>query len=288
MTDIVARVLSHPTVDTHYRFRRWHRDRATLRGIRTEARVWASNLISESNPDVRKFLVICRARSGSTLLTRLLDNHPDVRFGREVLSKRVLFPTQFLHHLASKSPTSVYGAKLLSYQMVQVQKFQDPIKFLKRLQADGFFLIHLRRDTFAQTLSLMMAQSNAMFHKYDDTAGGEESGAKKPATDQLGLTHIDVEDFLRRLEWSQMLLTYEEHCLRDLPHLTLNYEADLQDAEQQQATANRIFKLMKVPPIPVSAALKKILPQDPSAIIANYDALTAAMRARGFADLVPV
>jgi hypothetical protein len=286
MTDIVARVLSHPPMDTRYLFGRWHKDRATLRGIHTEARVWASGLLSASNHDVRKFLIISRARSGSTVLTRLLNSHPDVRCGRELLSKRVLFPVKFLHQLASKSPTRVYGAKILSYQMVQVQRFRDPVKFLTRLQAEGFQLIHIERDTFAQTLSLMMAQSNAVFHESDGTAGGKKSWVKRPMPDQSGPIHIDIEDFLRRLEWSQMLLAYEKHCLRALPHLAISYEKNLQGGDQQQATANRIFDLMALPPAPVFAGLKKILPQDSSTVIANYNALTAAMRARGFGDMV--
>lgn len=287
MNDVVTRALAHPPVDTRYMFGRWHIDRATTRGIRTEARVWLSCILRPQNADVCKFLIISRARSGSTLLTQVLNSHPEVRCGRELLSKRVLRPEKFLHNLAVKSPTRAYGAKLLSYQMVQVQKFREPIAFLARLHARGFHLIHLERDTFAQTLSLAIAQANNVFHQTNGVADGKKSWARAATHRQNTPVLIDVDDFLRRLEWNTLLLEYEKHCMSELPHLHISYEDHLRDPRHHQATADLIFERIGLTTAPVSAGLKKILPQDASAVIDNYDVVTAAMRHNGFAHLVP-
>ncbi|MBW4710782.1 sulfotransferase [Roseobacter sp. YSTF-M11] len=290
MTDIIARTLSHAPVDTTFIAGRWHPSRASLGGIWTEARVWASSLVTPENKDIRKFLIFSRARSGSTLLTQLLNAHPDVRCGRELMSRRVLFPGRYFHNLARKSPTSAYGAKLLSYQMVQVQKLRNPVGFLDTLSQDGFQFIHLERQTFSQTLSLAMAQTSRVYHQKDSagTEGGKK-GWTPQATQPAARTPVtlDIDDFIRRLEWSDMLLEYERHCLRDFPHLKISYETDLLDQTRHQAAADQVFDWIGMPSAPVSGGLRKILPSDPAQVIANYDDLVQRVAQRGLEHLLP-
>ncbi len=286
MNDIVTKALSHAPVDTTYVAGRWHPARASLRGIWTEARVYAASLIRPANTHAEKFLILCRARSGSTLLTQLLNAHPDVTCDREVLARRVLAPRRYLRTLAHKNDKPVYGAKLLSYQMVQVQRFQAPRRFLAALHTDGFRFIHIERDSFAQTLSLSMAQSSKVFHQSTKAGVGKaqwqtaQTGARTPVT-------LDIDDFIRRLSWSILLLDYERYCLQDLPHLHLSYDTDLQDSGAHQATADRVCAWIQARPAPVSGALRKLLPSDPRAVIANYDALTARMAEAGLGDYIP-
>ena len=90
-----------------------HADRTTWKGYMTEAKVMGSAMIKPKNRDVSKFLIIARARSGTTLLTNLLDAHPDVTCDREVLAKRVRAPQAYLNALAGKSSTKAYGLSLI-------------------------------------------------------------------------------------------------------------------------------------------------------------------------------
>jgi hypothetical protein len=272
--EILSRVLSWPPVDAAYVAGRWHRDRVAWGGIWVEARVFGKSLITPRNEAVRKFLILGRARSGTTLLTDLLNAHPDVTCELEVLAKRVLAPFKYLERLAGKAPTAAYGAKLLSYQMIQVQQFRDPVRFLDTLHEAGFRLLHLKRETFDQTLSLAIAQSTMRYHQKD-------------AGDKRDPVYLDPDDFLRRLEWSDMLATYEERCLRDLPHLALSYERDLLAPEQQQATADRIFGWIGVRPAAVSSRLKKILPAQPSEVISNYEEIAHRLEKSGLEYLKP-
>ncbi len=212
--DIVERVLSAPPVDTKLRFGVWHRDRLTWRGIWLEAKVLGKSWVVHRNRNVKKFLIIGRARSGTTLLTDLLNAHPDVTCDREMLHRSVISPATYLDNLAQKSCTSAYGAKLLSYQMAQVQRLRYPEHFLAGLHDRGFRLIHLKRNTFDQTLSLMMAQKSGKYHS-------RENNIKKD------LAYLDPQDFYQRLEWSAMLLEYEKHVLRKLPHISISNQASI-------------------------------------------------------------
>ena len=250
-----------------------HPDATTRRGFRNERRVMLSAALKRRNRDVRKFLVIARARSGSTLLTDLLNSHPDVTCDREVLAKKVRAPATFLDRLAGKSRTRAYGAKLLSYQMVQVQEFDDPVGFLRDLQGRGFRFIHLKRDTFAQTVSLTRAQASQLYHS--KSAGG------------AGAAAVDPDEFVRRLLWNAKLAEYEDRCLRDFDPLTLRYETDLMEEDAQQASASRVFARLGLPAADVRSGLKKLLPGDPRRALENYDAVAAAVAAAGLGDLLP-
>jgi LPS sulfotransferase NodH len=271
---IVETVLNWPPVDARYRWG-MHRDRATLRGVWVEAKVVAKALSTRRNSDVRKFLIVGRARSGTTLLTQLLSAHPEIQCDREVLGRFVTSPVNFLQCLASKSRTTVYGAKLLSYQMVQVQRFRDPVGFLRRLQAHGWQLIHLHRVTFDQTLSQVIAGKTRIYHQKSEIAG------QRPAI------VLDPEAFCRRIVWNDLLLRYERWCLGGLDHLEVGYEADLQTPQDQQNTVNRLAHAFGVAPVATNTEMHKVLPRDPRRIVANYDEVIAAMIAHDIGHLAP-
>jgi hypothetical protein len=263
-SDIVERVLSADPVDTQYFMGRWHRDRANLRGIRTEARVFVSSHRRPRNKDIRKFVIIGRARSGTTLLRDLLDSHPDVRCDGEVLHSLVIDPIGYLENLAAKSTSKAYGAKLLSYQMVQVQRFRDPAGFLGKLHDRDFKIIHLVRDTFDQTLSLMRAQASGHYHS---TQGRDKAALFQP----------DIEDFRRRYQWNEQLLEYERHILKSVPYITVDYEKDLLSSDQHERISNEIFSWIGVRDSQVSTKVSKIIPKDPRVVIGNYEALREAV-----------
>jgi LPS sulfotransferase NodH len=274
--DIFTRIRDVAPVDRSYVFGRYHRDRISIEGYWTEAKVFGASLLKARNRDVSKFLIIARARSGTTLLTQLLDSHPDVTCDREIFAKKVLFPTGYFHRLAGKSSGRAYGAKLLSYQMVLVQNFHAPRAFLESLLADGVTLVHLRRDTFAQTVSLTRAQQSSQYHiRASETAAARQAQA------------IDPQEFLRRLRWNAALMEYEVACLRNLPHLALSYEADLTTPEMQANAAARVFEAIGVPPVAPSSDLRKALPDDPRRALENYAEIRRHVVAEGLGHLLP-
>lgn len=271
---IIQTANSWPPVDTVYTAGLWHRDRFTIDGYLVEAKVRALAATKSESPDLKRFLIISRARSGTTLLTKLLDANPKVECDGEVLHRGKVFPLAYLRALARKSPARAYGAKLLSYQMVQVQRLLDPIAFLRAVHSSGFRLIHLRRQTFWQTLSLVRAHATGKYHS--------NKGAR-----YTGPIVIDPERFVRNLEWNELLLRYESECLRNLPHLQVDYETGLMHQDRHQNTVDRIFEYVGIDSALVSTGLQKITPSDPNLIIGNYPRVRQAMIDAGFAKLLP-
>lgn len=263
-----------PPVDTKYVAGRWHHDRVTPRGFWVEAKVYAKSLISPYNHN-KRFLIIGRARSGTTLLTRLLNEHSKVHCDGEILHRNVAAPQFLFDRMAGKSSASVYGAKLLSYQMVQVHRMRDPRAFLGKLVDQGVFLIHLKRNTFHQTLSLLMAQTRNQYHS--------DQGAGRPREKYT----IDAQNFVDRLIWSEALLTYERAALDGLCECALDYDRDLTDAQTQRATAEVLFDRLSVQNEPITIALKKVLSKDPGDTIENYDEVCSALKNAGLEHLMP-
>lgn len=266
--------LSMPPVDTRYVAGRWHHDRVTLQGYKVEARVLLKSLIVARNRP-RKFLIIGRARSGTTLLTKMLNAHSQIHCDLEVLKSRVMMPHLFLNNLAAKSRAQVYGAKFLSYQMVQIYRMRDPRPFLRALAADGFTLIHLHRGSFEQTLSLAVAQKRAHFHS--------DTGTQAPS----GRIRLDPDNFSARIAWAEALLAYERAALAEIDHLEICYERDLATPESQIATVERLCGQLGVAPEKFEIPLKKILPSDPERILENYDEIRARLIADGHGPLLP-
>lgn len=271
---IVTRIHDMPPVDTTFVAGRWHTDRAHYKGYWREARAFIKGLKVPSNNN-RRFLVIGRARSGTTLLTRLLNSQSNILCDAEILKFAMLSPYRHYNRLACKNSAPVYGAKVLSYQMVQVHRMRDPNGFLRRLADTGVMLIHLERNTFFQTLSLTMAQRAKKFHSF--------VGAKAPKDP----VYIDPQDFLARITWSEALLEYEQAALAGLDHMHILYDRDLIDAESQAATLDRICTRLGLEAEPVDATVKKILPSDPNKILKNYEEIRVTLEAAGYGHLLP-
>ncbi len=247
-----------PPVGDPYVMGRWHKDRASTRGYAFEARVLAKSLLVRNAP--KKFLMVGRPRSGTTLLGRLLNQVEGIRCDGEMLHHAVLNPRGFLNRLAGIKPAPVYGSKLLSYQIFEVQKVKDPAGFFQSLLADGYTLIHLRRDTFDQALSLSVAQAGHGYH----LKGGADGGARTVT--------LDPDLFARQIRHLAAMLDYEDLLFSRLPHLAIQYEDDLKDPGTHQPTIDRICAALGVTPTPVSADLARVSDRRE---ITNLDALRA-------------
>lgn len=261
-----------PPVGDPYRLGLWHKDRASLRGYAFEARVHLKALAGRHDP--AKFLMLGRPRSGTTLLYRLLRQVPGLHCDGEVLHHAVLAPRAFLNGLASIKRARAWGAKLITYQMFEVQRIPDHAAFLEGLVADGFHLIHIRRGTYAQCLSLSTAQTVQEYHVRSDRADAAE-------TRQI---RLDPALFLRQVTWNRAMLDYEEALLAPLPHLVVDYDADLARPESHQPTIDRICAALGLPSGPVRADLERVAGRT---VITNLAEVHDALRAAGHGDILP-
>lgn len=273
MSDITKRIFTYSPVDTKLIANRWHHHSLTTRGYKMEGKVFLRSKLRPKGKTRKKFIIFGRARSGTTLLGRILNAPSMVRCDGEMLQCGVLRPTSFLNDLARKSPEEVYGAKLLSYQMVQVQRIKDPVDFFQSLEDRGFLFIHLTRKTFAQTLSLTIAQKRSVYHRKE-----KEKEQRK--------IRLDPEDFRKRIEWNEALLEYEAHCMSAFNPIRVSYEEDLATEGKRVKSIEKIFSLLDVPNQNVSTPLQKILPSHPSDILENYDEVAKHLTKSGLGHLL--
>ena len=260
---------------------RFHRDRLSLRGFSLEARLHAKALLRGKGAR-QKFLVIGRARSGTTLLENLLNQVPGVECGGELWHYAVANPGRLLDAFARKSDADAAGARILAYQVIHVQKIADPIRFFEKLHKEGVSMIHLTRDSFAQTLSIDIAQATRRYHDRMDGAGPAGAAARSK-----GAHRLDPTSFIRKLQWSEATLEFERDCLSTVPHLSLTYEEGLLDPARHQATVDRVCDWLNVATGPVSAGLRKVLSRSFAENVVNSEEILTAMDAAGLSHLKP-
>lgn len=215
-------------------------------GYMMEAKVLAKALTTPAT-DRKKFLIFGRARSGTTLLKSLLDQVEDLTCESEMLHDGVFAPRRLLNGLARKANTSAYGCKLLSYQLVDVHRIRTPMRFFGQLQEDGFKLIHIRRNTMDQVLSLLTAMESRAFTPEELKKLGQADGT----------LHIAPELFRKALSTNMAFLDLEQQIMDQFPHLTVDYEQDLDDPTSHQATVDKICNFLGVPATKVETTLKK-------------------------------
>lgn len=247
-----------PPVGRPYVLGRWHPSRVTLRGYNRELRGMLRRLL-QLRPAPKKFVIIARARSGTTLIKRLMNQVPGVQCDAERLSCAVLAPRAFVNNLARRQDIDAYGVKILTHHMLEVHRMGSGVPvFLQALVEDGFTLIHLRRDTFDQVLSLETARETSSYHMLN--ADGHT----------VREVEIDPERFALQFHYSQILLDYEDLLFTYLPHLRLDYEEYLKDADCHQACIDKICVEIGVPSAPVQADLT---PTSKRTVITNLQAL---------------
>lgn len=208
-----------------------------------------------------RFVIFGRGRSGSTTLVSLLDALPGVRCEDEILRRPVLLPRAYVRERCARSRSPVYGCKILSYQVRQVQPLWHREDFIRQLGQDGFRIIYLKRENLVEH-----AVSNIRARQL----GFRRQAESSPAGGKIVVDPVEVIRWIRR---SEQLDQFEAAALAGVPHLDLTYERDLAFESLHQATVLRICAFLRLPtgdlPSPQSA-YKKVSPRALSDSVANY------------------
>ncbi|MDJ0859644.1 MAG: hypothetical protein QNJ03_11225, partial [Dinoroseobacter sp.] len=236
-------------------------------------RVWLKARMKSDAP--KPFLIYGRPRSGTTLLVDLLDQVDGVRCDGELLHSLVMRPVGFLRDLPKRAgpDVSAYGVKLLSYQLMEVQRVIRPLAFFENVASMNYSIIHIKRNTWDQTLSLAKAQNSGVY-----------------ISDTSKTTHlrVDPEKFVGLLRWNEAMLEYENAVMSRVPHIAVHYETDLEDAHRHQATIDRLCRqLGVVAKSKVEAPHKRTGGFLGSQKIENLDELVDAAAKAGFEHLRP-
>ena len=216
----------------------------------------------------KRFVIFGRGRSGSTLLVSLLNSHEEICCDGEILHDRVSWPRLYVDLCSSRCQLPIYGFKLLSYQLRDIQPIINPKKFLFDLHLNGYKIIYLsRQNLLDHALSNINARRQNKFH--------HRAGEKKQKYQPIS---VSIEEVIHWIEHSQSLEKYEKSILKDLPHLSLTYEDHLLDSNSHQQTANIIFDFLEIPPQQISTNLVKIVPRNLQKLVENYESLTEKLK----------
>lgn len=226
-----------------------------------------------------RFVVFGQGRSGSTLLVDLLNAHSDLHCDQEILNPNnfSLYNSKLLWQILRKYPVPYirykwlthrdmnYGFKLMDYQ---TQSIDRTLRFLVNNHVKIIYIY--RSNVFKQAISGIVASQR---NSYVQTA---------QSVNDMPSLHLDPnlvkEAVNKRLKRNQRI----EKCLVDYPHMTINYEEDLEHTDSQQETMNDLFKMLGVRPQLVSSDYVKTFSMPYEEIITNYQELTVALSSSGY------
>lgn len=242
-----------------------------------QAAVYASRLRPARRRPVAagrtSFVIFAQGRTGSTLLVDLMNSHDGVYCDDEILGWPVRFPDAWVDAHRRHHPDRHYGFKVKPYQLSVDQRL-DPGAWLRRMDARGWKLIHLRRrNVLRHALSNIVAEHVGFTFR---GAGPAESA---------GLT-VDVDMLLGAMAVREEQAEVERAALAGLPHASVCYEDDLLDAERHQATLDRLSDTLDLPRAQARTEVRRITTDDLRTTIANYDEVATAVGSSPWAPLL--
>jgi hypothetical protein len=231
----------------------------------------------------KRFVVFAHFRTGSHLLTGMLDAHPQVHCELEIF-RPFLYPRQY-HVLSPHSllksrvlevPGNVYGFNLKLYQLRHLLwRRIHPEPRAVRLHEDGWQFIFLsRKNLLRQAISNLIANDSIRWHR----ALGETRSTQR--------FHLEPARLLKQIAWFERVAVLEAEAMDDIPHLRLFYESDFLDASTHQATLDRAFDYLDLPRIPVEASMQRVAPLRLGDNIENFSEIVEAIRGTPYAPML--
>lgn len=243
--------------------------------------IWSvlSKTLAANHEPASKFVIFTSGRSGSTLLVDLINSNPAIQCDGELLKRRVAFPYPLVRRFEKSSKKEIYGFKLLSYQLLNVQTgIKHKQSLLDTLVYEqNYKLIYLDRENKAkQALSIIYGFYRGKWHN----EAGKSEGNTPPF-------ELDPTVFLKFLTELDVLERFEKSIIATYPHLYLSYEKDLRDDISREATMRRVYEFLQVPYVATSTQLQKVTPSELSSMISNKAAVIEALKGTPYAHYIP-
>lgn len=246
-------------------------------GVYRETEAFLQYLARPKPAAAKKFVVYGSGRSGSRLLTELLDSINSIECEEEILHDPKLSALRCVYNHYAVSTADAWGFKLTSWNL-RSHGIVDPMDLLGPLIADGYKVIHIRRDNaIRQFVSLSHGQQTRSWHTYK----GEASSVPQSVRLDLGR----LSEALRKRGKAASLTA---GMLSRVPHLSVCYEDDLEPADQHRATVKRVTDFLGVEYSEPVARTKKVLSKPLSEIVENYDELEALVAGTEFERFLTV
>ncbi|ESA37064.1 nodulation protein h [Leptolyngbya sp. Heron Island J] len=232
-----------------------------------QLQVYLNFVRAQSNHAPQKFIIFGRGRSGSTTLVSLLNCLPEIDCDGEILAQPVLWPQLYLKARAAQAHNSVYGCKLLSYQLRDTHQIRQGSDFLYELSQAGVSILYLRRENLLEhAISNIRARSFG-FHQSKFHQSNFRTGVQQEKI------YVEPKAVVDWMEKSQRLWEYELSLLRDIPYMALTYEKNLASETQHQPTIDAICRFLGIQSTPAVSKYQKVSPQTLQASVENYGEL---------------
>lgn len=223
-------------------------------------------------PRRTRFVIFGQGRSGSTLLVDLLDSHHDIYCDEELLHHRLRWPSAYVDGKSMLTRCPVYGYKVKPSQISKDQGL-DIREFLESQVERGWHILHLQRSSIVrQTLSGLVARERSSYHRTGD-------GRPDPVM-------VPAETLFDRLEGRLAYRELEAAAIRNIDVLALDYDRDLADSAQHEATASAVFEWLGLPPHRVESRLRRVSSTDWRSDVLNADEVLQVGAARGHGQLL--
>ena len=243
-----------------------------------------------------KFVVFTTPRTGSTLLVKSLDTHPEIfcageifllggtsfhgecsfRFWKLPLPKKMIyvlnFPNMWLNlnrflntFFAPKKGVQAAGFKLMHFQTAYLPGITDYIK-----QNEVKVILLLRENLLKNTLSDLRARQTGVYHN---------SGA---TTEKLPKFHVDLDMLGQKMAEIDGINKQLEQTTAGMDRLKITYEA----FDDWNTTMGKVLDFLRVSNLPPSPVSKKLNPNKLEDMIENYDEMKQWLQQNSYAHFL--
>jgi hypothetical protein len=237
-----------------------------------------------------RFCIVTTGRTGSTRLRLLLDSHPRILCHGELFGENL---------------TTLAAAESEMHRLLVAERAADPAAFLTRRAfaaadagAVGFKILYgqlltrwpglleaLRSDRDVRIIHLVRRNGIKRFlsEYFVGTVTHRHLCRQDETPPAVAPVTIPVATLLADLEQVGRHVALIRDLFRDHPCHEVAYEDSLDD---NGPAMQGVQAFLGVPPAPLSVPIRKILPDDPRRLIANFDEVAAAVRGTPFEPML--
>jgi LPS sulfotransferase NodH len=241
-----------------------------------------------------KFVVFTTPRTGSSLLIKTLDAHPEIFCGGEMfflkgdiyhnetrypfwrfpvnskINYLVNYPKLFLtlpRFLNKFYATNDASIKAKGFKLMHFQTYYTPGIFNYLRNHGVKVIVLIRKNILRNTLSDLRARSTKIYHTNGNVA-----------TATIPMFHVKVNELEKKMKQIESFNKQLDKSTANLDRKIIYYE----DYENWNETISGVLKYLNVADMPLQAVSKKLNPDSLKDMIANYEEVETWLNAYGY------
>jgi len=211
--------------------------------------------------DYKKFIILGRSRTGSTLLQNMLNAHPEIHAKSEVLTRVYGSPVRnVFKDVFSPQPK---GIKAVGFKMFYNHPLDDDtgVFWDELVKMEDLQVVHLRRQNILRTLI-----SEKIAHKTNVWGVKKE---KRPVDSEIKKVCFSKEELHEAFEKTKRLEKQYEEMFQTHKTLNLYYETFIKEPQKEYQRIIDMLGLHYYEPV---SKLRKQNPEKLANLLSGYDA----------------